>query len=167
MTHCLVNHHITGHLVFVLVSTEWVMMCPAIDNLASCEICAVIRFLHAKNTSAAEIHCELWQAVYGQTVMSEGTVRKWCRMCKDGRINAHDEERSGCPSEMSDDLVQSTDQTIRNFRTFVWIATISNLWGHSGYRVWTLINISLGWNISLNPVRFKNMLGTLKWKVFI
>jgi hypothetical protein len=29
-THCLVNHHITGHLVFVLVSTERVMMCPEI-----------------------------------------------------------------------------------------------------------------------------------------
>jgi hypothetical protein len=48
MTHCLVNYHITGHMVFVLVSTERVMMCPAIDNPASCEIRAVIRFLHAK-----------------------------------------------------------------------------------------------------------------------
>jgi hypothetical protein len=32
------------------------MMCPAIDNPASCEIHDVIRFLHAKNMSAAEIH---------------------------------------------------------------------------------------------------------------
>jgi hypothetical protein len=32
MTHCLVNHHITGHIVFVLVSTEYVMLCPATDN---------------------------------------------------------------------------------------------------------------------------------------
>jgi hypothetical protein len=44
-----------------------------IDNPASCKICDVIRFLHAKNMSAAEIHCELCTAVYGQNVMSEGT----------------------------------------------------------------------------------------------
>jgi hypothetical protein len=40
------------------------MMCPATDNPASCEICAVIRFLLAKNMSAAEIHGELC-AFYG------------------------------------------------------------------------------------------------------
>jgi hypothetical protein len=51
-------------------------MCPAIDNPTSCEIRAVIRFLHAKNKSAAEIYRELCAAVYGQNVMSEGTVRQ-------------------------------------------------------------------------------------------
>jgi hypothetical protein len=76
MTHCLVNRNITGHLLFVLVSQERVMMCPAIDNPASCEIRAAIRFLHAKNTRAAGNHRELC-AVYGQN-MSEGTVRQWC-----------------------------------------------------------------------------------------
>jgi hypothetical protein len=74
MTHCLVNHHITGHLVFVLVSTECVMMCPVIDSPASCKICTVMCFLHAKNMSAAQIHNELWTAVYGQNVMSGRTV---------------------------------------------------------------------------------------------
>jgi hypothetical protein len=53
--------------MFVLVSTEWVMMCPAVDDPASCEIGAVNHFLHTKNMSAA---------VYGQNVMSEGTVRQ-------------------------------------------------------------------------------------------
>jgi hypothetical protein len=51
------------------------MMCPATDNPASCEIRAVIRFLHAKSISAAEIHRELCVAVYGQNVMSEAAVR--------------------------------------------------------------------------------------------
>jgi hypothetical protein len=69
-------------------------MCPAIGNLASCEICTVITFLHAKNMSAVEIHHELC-AVYDQNVMSEGTVRQWCRMFKDGQIDVHDEEQSG------------------------------------------------------------------------
>jgi hypothetical protein len=62
------------------------MMCPAIDNSASCEIRAVIRFLHAKNMTAAEIHRGLC-AVYGRNVMSEGTVRQLCRMFRDGRAN--------------------------------------------------------------------------------
>jgi hypothetical protein len=51
------------------------MMCPAIDDPASCEIRAVIRFLHARNISAEEIHSELC-AVYCQNVMSESTVRQ-------------------------------------------------------------------------------------------
>jgi hypothetical protein len=52
------------------------MMCPQIDNPGSCEIRAVILFLHAKNMSVAEIHRDLC-AVYGQNVMSDGTVRQW------------------------------------------------------------------------------------------
>jgi hypothetical protein len=73
------------------------MICPVIDNPTSCEIRAVIRFLHAKCMSAAEIHRELC-AVYGQNVMSEGTVRQRRRMFKDWRKNIRDEERSGRPS---------------------------------------------------------------------
>jgi hypothetical protein len=84
-------------------------MCPVIDNPASCEIHTVIHFLHAKNMSAAEIHCELY-AVYDQNIMNEGTVRQWCRMFKVGRTNVHNEKRSGPPSVVSDDLVQSVDQ---------------------------------------------------------
>jgi hypothetical protein len=49
------------------------MMCPAINNPACRGIRPLIRFLHAKNMSDAEIHRELCAAVYGQYVMSEGT----------------------------------------------------------------------------------------------
>jgi hypothetical protein len=70
------------------------MLCPAMDNPASFEIRTVIHFLHAKNMTAAEIHRELCE-VYGQNIMSEGTVRQWCRMFKDERPNVHDEKRSG------------------------------------------------------------------------
>jgi hypothetical protein len=62
-------------------------MCPAIDNPTNCEISPVIRFLHAKKMGAVKIHRELWAAVYGQNIMSEGTVRQWRRMFKDGRAN--------------------------------------------------------------------------------
>jgi hypothetical protein len=44
--------------------------------------------------------------------MNEGTVRRWYRMFRDGRTNVHDEERSGRPSEGSDDLAQSVDLKI-------------------------------------------------------
>jgi hypothetical protein len=122
MTHCLVNHHINGHLVFVLVSTEWFMMCAAIDNPASCEIHAISCFLHAKNMSAPEIHHEIC-AVYGQTVMNQGTLRQCCRMFKDGQRNVHDEKPSGQPSVVGDDFVQIIDQKICQRRCF----TISQL----------------------------------------
>jgi transposase len=59
--------------------------------------------------SAAEIHRELC-VVYGRNIMSEGTVRQWCRMFKDGRTNVQDEERSGRPTVVSDDLCQSVEQ---------------------------------------------------------
>jgi hypothetical protein len=85
------------------------MMCPAIDNPASCEMRAVICFLHVRNMSATEINHALC-VVYGQTVMSEGTVRQGCRMFKDGRTNVDDEERSGQPPVVSNALVQSVDQ---------------------------------------------------------
>jgi hypothetical protein len=48
------------------------MMSPVIDNPASREIRAVIRFPHAKNMSVAKTHCELC-VLYGQNVTSEGT----------------------------------------------------------------------------------------------
>jgi hypothetical protein len=79
-------------------------MCPATDNPTSCEIHAIICFLHEKNMSAMEMHCELY-AVYGRNVMSEGTVRQWCRMFKAGRTNVQDKGQRGWPPVVSDDLV--------------------------------------------------------------
>jgi hypothetical protein len=58
------------------------MMCPVMIIPPAVKF-AVIRFLHSKNTSDAENHRELC-AVCGQDVTSEGTVRQWCRMFKDG-----------------------------------------------------------------------------------
>jgi hypothetical protein len=86
-------------------------MCSAIDNPVGCEIQDGIHFLRAKNMSAVEIHHELY-AVYSQSVISERTVRQWCRLFKHGRRNVHDEEQSGQPYVVSDDCVQSVDQKI-------------------------------------------------------
>jgi transposase len=97
-------------------------MCAAINNPTSCEVRAVIRFLHAKQMSAADIHRELCM-VYGPNILSEGAVRQWCRMFGNGWTNVHNDERSGRPFVVNDDLVQSVNKKIRENQRF----TISEL----------------------------------------
>jgi hypothetical protein len=46
------------------------MMCPAVDNPASCEFSPLIRFLLAKDMNASEICRELC-AFYGHKILSE------------------------------------------------------------------------------------------------
>jgi hypothetical protein len=88
------------------------------DNPISCEISALIRFLQAKSKSAVEIHGGLGSAVYGQNVMSEGTVGQRCRTFKERQTNVPDEERSGRPPVVSDDIVQHVDKKISEKRCF-------------------------------------------------
>jgi len=97
-------------------------MCAAINNPASCEVRAVFRFLLARNNNAAEIHRQFCE-VYGPNVISDSKIRQWCRLFKKGRTNVHDEERSGRPSVIKDDLVKKVNTTIRGNRHF----TISEL----------------------------------------
>ncbi|GFW87640.1 histone-lysine N-methyltransferase SETMAR [Trichonephila clavipes] len=97
-------------------------MFKTIDQPADCEIRSVIRFLTAKNVSAAEIHRQI-SDVYGPNAMSSSKVHKWVRAFKDGRENVHDEPRSGRPSAITDDLVKAVDEKIREDRRF----TISTL----------------------------------------
>ncbi|GFY25211.1 histone-lysine N-methyltransferase SETMAR [Trichonephila clavipes] len=97
-------------------------MFTTIDQPADCEIRSVIRFLTAKNVSAAEIHRQI-SDVYGPNAMSSSKVRKWVRAFKDGRENVHDEPRSSQPSVITDDLVNAVDEKIREDRRF----TISTL----------------------------------------
>jgi len=80
-------------------------MCAAINNPASYEVRAVIRFLLARNNNVAEIHRQLCE-VYGPNVMSDSKVRQWCRLFKEGRTYVHDEERSGRPCFITDGLVE-------------------------------------------------------------
>jgi hypothetical protein len=65
---CKLSHNRTPNVCSCLYR---VMTCPAIDNPASFENRVIIRILHAKNTIAAEIYCELCEAVYAQNVMSQ------------------------------------------------------------------------------------------------
>jgi len=89
----------------------------AIDSPVDCEVRAVIRFLWAKRIKPAEIHRELC-SVYGENIMSDSAVRKCCRLIGEGRTNVHDEERSGRPSVINDDLVEKINKKVRENRKF-------------------------------------------------
>ncbi|GBM37810.1 hypothetical protein AVEN_84519-1 [Araneus ventricosus] len=83
----------------------------SIENPADCEIRSVIHFLNAKFVKTAKIHRQTSEE-YEENIMSEGMVRKWVRAFKDGLTNVHDEERSGRPSVITEDLVQ---KVVENF----------------------------------------------------
>jgi len=51
--------------------------------------------------------------------MSEGGVRQWCIMFKNGRTNVHDEERSGRPTIVTDELVAKINEKIQVSSNFV------------------------------------------------
>jgi len=61
---------------------------------ASCEVHAVIHFLHAEGQSAAEIHHRLC-CVYIDNVMSDICVGEWYRQFRDGCTDVHDEGGQG------------------------------------------------------------------------
>lgn len=92
-------------------------MCAAIENPASCEVRSVIRFLLAKNLKPIEIYRQVCE-VYGNNVMNESSVRKWCIQLKNGRTNVHDEAKSGRPSIVTDELVVKVDEKVRENRRF-------------------------------------------------
>ena len=92
-----------------------------ISNPADCEVRGVIRFLQAENVRPSEIHRRL-VAVYGKHVMNAASVRKWCKMFRNGRTDVHDAERSGRPSvitdiEAKDEQHHSRESTFYNYRS--------------------------------------------------
>ena len=66
------------------------------DRWSTVEVRAVVRFLNARNFSAAEIHRQLVE-VYGKNVTSRQSVVKWCSKFKNGRVETDDYARSGRP----------------------------------------------------------------------
>jgi hypothetical protein len=82
-------------------------MAAPIQSPAQCEVRSVIRFLNAKSERPAEIHKQI--VVVCGNVMNRQNVTKWCRELCDGRTDVHDEQRSGRPSSIYDDLLQAAD----------------------------------------------------------
>jgi hypothetical protein len=87
-----------------------------IENPASCEIRS-IKFLNAKNIRPAEIYRQVCE-VYGENAMSDGMVRRRCRMFSEGRTNVHDGDRNGRPSLVTADLLDQVNEKIRENKRF-------------------------------------------------
>jgi hypothetical protein len=68
------------------------------ETWSNIEVRSVIRFLHQKVTSPAEIHRQLVE-VYGANVMSW----VWCTAFDNGSTDVQDEQRSGRPSTSTTD----------------------------------------------------------------
>jgi hypothetical protein len=79
-------------------------MDPIIAAPASCEVRAVICFLHAEGQSTAEIR---QLCVYSDNVMSDSCVREWHIKFRDGHNDVHDEFGQGQHSIVIDDLKKS------------------------------------------------------------
>jgi hypothetical protein len=79
-------------------------MAVSIENPAKCAVRAVIRFLHAKGETAAEIHRQ-FVSVYGEDVTNRQNVAKWCRGFEAGRSDVH----NGRPSVVTDEVIQKID----------------------------------------------------------
>ncbi|XP_023310469.1 histone-lysine N-methyltransferase SETMAR-like [Anoplophora glabripennis] len=92
-------------------------MSVLIENPAACEIRSVIRFLNARKVKPIEIYRQICE-VYGQNAMSDSMVRRWVRQFNEGRSEVHDEERSGRPSLVTEELVHAIDDKIRENRRF-------------------------------------------------
>jgi len=81
-------------------------MDTTIAAAASCEVRAVIRFLHAEEQSAAENHRRLCH-VYGDNVLSDSSVREWCRKFRDGSADVNDKGGQGRHSYVTDEHFQN------------------------------------------------------------
>ena len=101
-------------------------MCAVIENPASCKVLSVIRFLFVENHKPIENHRQLCK-VYENEVMSEGRVKQWCIMFKNDRTNVHDEERSGRPTIVTDELVAKINEKIHENRRFTITELFPNM----------------------------------------
>ncbi|KAG8326217.1 hypothetical protein J6590_047586 [Homalodisca vitripennis] len=68
-------------------------------------------------------HCEIAVShqiceVYGQNAMSDSMVRRWVRQFNEGHSKVHDEEQSGLPSLVTEELVHTIDDKIQENRKF-------------------------------------------------
>jgi hypothetical protein len=79
-------------------------MAVPIQSPTKYKVHSIIWFLNAKGERPVEIHKQI-VAVYGE-VMNWQNMTKWCREFSKGRTDVYDEQRSGRPSLISDDLLQ-------------------------------------------------------------
>ncbi|GFS47776.1 HTH_48 domain-containing protein [Trichonephila clavipes] len=86
-----------------------------------------LEMLCPQNLKLMEIYRKVCE-VYRNNVMNESSIRKWCIQFKNGRTNVRDEEKSGRPSIVTDELVAQVDEEIRENHRF----TIMELFAYKG-----------------------------------
>jgi hypothetical protein len=74
-----------------------------IQSSAKREVRSGLRFINAKGERTGEMHKQII-AVHGD-VMNWQSVKKWCCEFSEGKTYVHDEQKSGWPSLISDDLL--------------------------------------------------------------
>ncbi|KAG5322253.1 GVQW3 protein, partial [Pseudoatta argentina] len=83
----------------------------SIQSPAKCEIRSVIRYLVWKGKTPVEVYNEV-KTAYGDKGMNRTNVFKWCREFKNGRTSVHDDQRSGRPSILTDDIVEKATNSM-------------------------------------------------------
>jgi histone-lysine N-methyltransferase SETMAR len=79
---------------------------------------AVIKFLTLEKKGPKEIH-ERLVGVYGDSALSDKTVKKWSKLFKWGRLSLEDDHRSGRPNEaVTPDTIKKVEELVMSDRRF-------------------------------------------------
>src|SRR5436190_23298789 len=104
---------------------------------------AVIKFLHLKGNTSAQIKAEL-DAVYGDSAPSFATVKRWVAEFKRGRTSLADDERSGRPTTATTiDNIEEIHQMVMDNRR-IKVREIAEAIGISKERVCHILTEELG-----------------------
>ena len=87
-------------------------MATQLQERASLEQGAVVRFLQAEGVKTTEIYSRT-KAQYGCNCLSKSSCYKWAKAFKEGQVEIQDEECSGRPRDIS------TQQTISNIEQLI------------------------------------------------
>jgi hypothetical protein len=104
-------------------------MAAPIRSPAKREVRSVIWFLNARGEHPVEIHKQI-VAVCADVMNRQNVTKRW-RESSERRTDVHDEQRSGRPSSISDDLLQKTEEDIHATRC----GTIKRFVSHSSRSV--------------------------------
>ena len=104
---------------------------------------AVIRYLYLKRKTGQEIHCELIN-VYGSSAPSYAQVKFWVEEFKRGRTSLEDENKSGRPSDATDEEMCNKVRDLMYSDRRIKVEEIANALHISHGSVSTLLHDRLG-----------------------
>ena len=104
---------------------------------------AVIQYLYLKGKTGQEIHCELTN-VYGSSAPSYAQVKFWFGEFKRGRTSLEDENRSGRPSDATDEVMCNKVRDLVYSDRRIKVEKIANALHISHGSVSTILHSGLG-----------------------